>query len=68
MNEFDREGFGMEFDTWDEFTEFLHEHGAAFSGQRVRIGDYAIQLHPHRHNRFQVAHRRFKGNVAREEK
>lgn len=65
-DEFGREGFEQEFESWDEFTAFFEQYGTAFIGERIRVGEYVIQSAPHDAGRFQIAHRRYKGNIERD--
>lgn len=64
LNEFDRAEFEQEFDSWEEFIDYLDGKGYAYSGSRIRVGEFVIQDDPDGEG-FQVAKREYKGNTAR---
>lgn len=66
-NEADRAEFELEFESWDDFTDFIRQYGTAFTAERIRVDEWIIQAAPHEAGRFQVAHNRYKGNRTKDE-
>ena len=66
-SEMQRGGFSLEFESLDEVEEWLENRGRAITCERIRVGDWIIQVAPHADEcRAQLAHRSYKGNIAQD--